>query len=69
MVVLANTADLTESQLHALMEVIKAIVAAAVTIWILIRRKRKDKKRQKQIDRIENQTRPRVDSIPPLKDQ
>ena len=63
MVVLANTADLTESQLHALMEVIKAIIAAAVTIWILIRRKRQHRKRQKQIDRIDRNTQPKNDDL------
>lgn len=59
--ILPDKADLTESQLHALMEVIKAIIAAAVTFFIIRHRRKMERKKQKQVDRIEKNTQPKND--------
>ena len=42
----ANKAELTESELHALIEIIKAIGALVVFIFVWIRRKKRLKKEE-----------------------
>jgi hypothetical protein len=61
-IIFANKAELTESELHALIEIIKAIGALVVFIFVMIRRKKRlkkeaaDKKKmedmQQEIDRL-----------------
>lgn len=44
--IFANKAELTESELHALIEIIKAIGALVVFIIVMIRRKKRLKKEE-----------------------
>ena len=49
----ANKAELTESELHALIEIIKAIGALVVFIFVWIRRKKRLKKEEIEKKRVE----------------
>ncbi len=64
-IIFANKAELTESELHALIEIIKAVGALVVFIFVLIRRKKRLKKEaedkrkmeemQREIDRLKRE--------------
>jgi hypothetical protein len=53
----ANKANLTESELHVLIEVIKAVIAAVIAFFVIRHRKRQKKKedehRKKQVEHWE----------------
>ena len=53
MILWANTSSLTESELHILIEVLKAIGALVVFIIVLVRRKKRMKKEAEEKKRIE----------------
>jgi len=53
MIWFANKASLTESELHILIEVIKAIGALVVFIILMVRRKKRMKKEAEEKKRIE----------------
>jgi len=52
-IIFANKAELTESELHALIEIIKAIGALVVFIFVWIRRKKRLKKEEETKKKME----------------
>jgi len=56
-IIFANKATLTESELHALIEIIKAIGALVVFIFVLIRRKKRLKKEAEDKKKMEDMQR------------
>jgi len=56
-IIFANKATLTESELHALIDIIKAIGALVVFIFVLIRRKKRLKKEAEDKKKMEDMQR------------
>jgi len=53
MILFANKADLSESEVHALIEIIKAVGALIVFIFVMIRRKKRLKKEEADKKKVE----------------
>ncbi len=54
MLIFANKSDMSESELHALIEIIKAVGALVVFIFVMIRRKKRLKKEAEDKKRMDD---------------